>query len=74
MQLSPLYLEKIAAAEQVGEQRMVLRFLEQRFDTLSTDLLTRIESLRWTNQAAQPSLIKGLCLLLSLHGYNLQTI
>jgi hypothetical protein len=34
MQLSPLYLEKIAAAEQVGEQRMVLRFLEQRFNTL----------------------------------------
>jgi Domain of unknown function (DUF4351) len=45
MQLSPLYIERITAAEQVGEQRMVLRFLEQRFDTLPADLLTRIGSL-----------------------------
>jgi Domain of unknown function (DUF4351) len=61
MQLSPLYLEKIAAAEQVGEQRgerrgeqlgrlqerrdMVLMLLSQKFDSLPADLLARVESL-----------------------------
>jgi predicted transposase YdaD len=57
MQLSPIYLEKIAAAEQVGEQRgeergeqrgrreVVLLLLTQKFDPLPTDLKTRIEAL-----------------------------
>jgi hypothetical protein len=53
MQLSPLYLEKIAAAEQVGEKRgeqrgrreVVLLLLAQKFDSLPTDLKTRIEAL-----------------------------
>ena len=53
MQLSPLYLEKIAAAEQVGEQRgeekgrreLVLLLLTQKFDPFPTDLKTRIEAL-----------------------------
>jgi Domain of unknown function (DUF4351) len=45
MQLSPLYLERIAAAEQVGEQRMLLRILEQRFTLLPSELVNRIESL-----------------------------
>jgi hypothetical protein len=57
MQLSPIYLEKIAAAEQVGEQRgeergeqrgrreVVLLLLTQKFDPFPTDLKTRIEAL-----------------------------
>jgi restriction endonuclease Mrr len=60
MQLSPFYLEKIAAAEQVGEQRMVLRFLEQRFNTLPTDLLTRIESLSPTQLQAMADSVLSL--------------
>jgi Domain of unknown function (DUF4351) len=53
MQLSPLYLEKITAAEQVGEQRgkesgrreVVLLLLAQKFDSFPTELKTRIEAL-----------------------------
>jgi Domain of unknown function (DUF4351) len=49
MQLSPLYLEKIATAEQVGEQRgqreVVLLLLAQKFDPFQTELKTKIEAL-----------------------------
>jgi Domain of unknown function (DUF4351) len=53
MQLSPLYLEKIQAAELVGEQRgeakglreLVMRQLKRRVGTISVDLETRIKAL-----------------------------
>lgn len=53
MQLSPLYLEKIAAAEQVGEQRgrlqerreMVNLFLTEQFSPVPSELIDRIEAL-----------------------------
>ncbi len=65
MQLSPLYLEKIAAAERVGEQRGELRgeqrtvilLLMQKFDVLPNDLVTQIESL---NQEQLQSLIAAV--------------
>ena len=53
MQLSPLYLEKIQAAELVGEARgkaegeagLVLRLLNRRVGVLSPQLLARIQQL-----------------------------
>jgi hypothetical protein len=57
MQLSPLYLEQLQAAEQVGEQRgeqrgevkeaqtLILRLLKRRVGNISIDLETRIKSL-----------------------------
>jgi hypothetical protein len=53
MQLSPLYLEKIQAAELVGEQRgeakglreLVMRQLKRRVGNISVDLETRIKTL-----------------------------
>lgn len=49
MQLSPLYLEKIAAAEQRGEQlgttKLVILLLTQKFEALPPRLLAQIESL-----------------------------
>ncbi len=49
MQLSPLYLEKIQAAELVGEERgetrMVLRLVNRRFGGVPTQLSTRIAQL-----------------------------
>jgi hypothetical protein len=71
MQLSPLYLEKIAAAERVGEQRGELRgeqrtvilLLMQKFDVLPNDLVAQIESL---NQAQLQSLIAAVLSLSSI--------
>jgi Domain of unknown function (DUF4351) len=57
MQLSPLYLEKIQAAELVGEQRgeqrgevkeaqaLILRLLKRRVGSISIDRETRIKTL-----------------------------
>jgi Domain of unknown function (DUF4351) len=53
MQLSPLYLEKIAAAEQIGEQRgrlqerreMVILFLTEQFSPVPRELIDRVEAL-----------------------------
>jgi hypothetical protein len=53
MQLSPLYLERIAAAEQIGEQRgrtkacqeIVLLLLVQKIGSLPSTLMSRIEAL-----------------------------
>jgi Domain of unknown function (DUF4351) len=53
MQLSPLYLEKIQAAESVGEQRgeikegqiLILRLLKRRVGDVSTDVEARVKAL-----------------------------
>jgi Domain of unknown function (DUF4351) len=53
MQLSPLYLEKLQAAEQIGEQRgeingrqdFVLRLLKKRVGDVSTEILARVMEL-----------------------------
>jgi Domain of unknown function (DUF4351) len=53
MQLSPLYLEKLQAAEQIGEQRgeingrqdFVLRLLKNRLGVVSADLLAKVMEL-----------------------------
>jgi Domain of unknown function (DUF4351) len=53
MQLSPIYLEKIAAAEQIGEQRgrlqerreMVNLFLTEQFSPIPSELIARVEAL-----------------------------
>jgi hypothetical protein len=53
MQLSPLYLEKIAAAEQAGEQRgrlqerreMVVLFITEKFNPAPPELISRVEAL-----------------------------
>jgi Domain of unknown function (DUF4351) len=45
MQLSPLYLEKIHAAEQVGRQEIILRLLTKRVGTVSSDVETRVKAL-----------------------------
>ncbi len=45
MQLSPLYLEKIQAAERVGEARMVLRLLNSRFGAVEDRSADRIRQL-----------------------------
>jgi Domain of unknown function (DUF4351) len=49
MQLSSLYIERIAAAEQVGRtqgcREMVLLLLNQKFGSLPVDVLAQIESL-----------------------------
>ena len=49
MQLSPLYLEKLQAAEQVGEvrhaQAQTLRLLNRRVGEVSTEILARVNAL-----------------------------
>jgi predicted transposase YdaD len=53
MQLSPLYLEKLQAAEQIGEQRgeingrqdFVLRLLKKRVGDVSAEVLSRVMEL-----------------------------
>ncbi len=45
MQLSPLYLEKIHAAEQVGRQEMILRVLTKRVGTVSSEVEARVKAL-----------------------------
>jgi hypothetical protein len=49
MQLSPLYLEKIHAAEQVGRQderqTLILRLLTRRVGTVSSEVETRVKAL-----------------------------
>jgi hypothetical protein len=45
MQLSPLYLEKIAAAEQVGRRQMVILFLTEKFNPAPPELISRVEAL-----------------------------
>jgi hypothetical protein len=49
MQLSPLYLEKIHAAEQVGRQderqALILRLLTKRVGTVSSEVETRVKAL-----------------------------
>lgn len=45
MQLSPLYLEKIQAAERVGEARMLVRQLNRRFGDASDRFIDRIQQL-----------------------------
>ena len=49
MQLSPLYLEKLQAAEQVGEVRhahaQTLRLLNRRVGDVSTEILARVNVL-----------------------------
>jgi hypothetical protein len=45
MQLSPLYLEKITAAEQRGRKEVVLLLLAQKFDPFPSELKTRLEAL-----------------------------
>ncbi len=49
MQLSPLYLEKLQAAEQVGEvrhaQAQTLRLLNRRVSDVSADILARVKVL-----------------------------
>jgi hypothetical protein len=53
MQLSPLYLEKLQAAEQIGEQRgeingrqdFVLRLLNKRVGVVSADVLAKVMEL-----------------------------
>jgi hypothetical protein len=49
MQLSPLYLEKIHAAEQVGrqdgKQTLILRLLNKRLGTVSSEVETRVKAL-----------------------------
>lgn len=76
MQLSPLYLEKIAAAEQrgvqLGEQRgeqrgrlqerreMVLLLLAQKIGSLQPDLLVRVESLSFEQLQLLTGSVLGL--------------
>ncbi len=45
MQLSPLYLEKIAAAEQVGRREMVVLFLTEKFNPVPPELIAQVEAL-----------------------------
>jgi Domain of unknown function (DUF4351) len=49
MQLSPLYLEKIHAAEQVGrqdgKQALILRLLSKRVGTVSSEVEARVKAL-----------------------------
>jgi Domain of unknown function (DUF4351) len=45
MQLSPLYLEKIHAAEQVGRQEIILRLLTKRVGIVSSEVETRVKAL-----------------------------
>jgi Domain of unknown function (DUF4351) len=45
MQLSPLYIEKIAAAEQVGRRQMVNLFLTEQFSPVPSELIARVEAL-----------------------------
>jgi Domain of unknown function (DUF4351) len=49
MQLSPLYLEKLQAAEQVGEvrhaQAQTVRLLNRRVGEVSTEILARVNAL-----------------------------
>ncbi len=45
MQLSPLYLEKIHAAEQVGRQEIILRLLTKRVGTVSSEVEARVKVL-----------------------------
>jgi Domain of unknown function (DUF4351) len=44
MQLSPLYLEKIHAAEQVGRQEIILRLLTKRVGTVSSEVEARVKA------------------------------
>jgi Domain of unknown function (DUF4351) len=64
MQLSPLYLEKIAAAEQLGRlqerREMVLLFLAQKFDSLPADLLAQVESLSFGQLQSLTSSVPSL--------------
>lgn len=45
MQLSPLYLEKIHAGEQVGRQEIILRLLTKRVGTGSAEVEARVKAL-----------------------------
>jgi Domain of unknown function (DUF4351) len=49
MQLSPLYLEKLQAAEQIGEvghaQAQTVRLLNRRVGEVSTEILARVNAL-----------------------------
>ncbi len=45
MQLSPLYLEKIHAAEQVGCQEIILRLLTKRVGIVSSEVEARVKAL-----------------------------
>ncbi len=45
MQLSPLYLEKIHAAEQVGRQEIILRVLTKRVGKVSSEVEARVKAL-----------------------------
>jgi hypothetical protein len=45
MQLSPLYLEKIHAAEQVGRQEIILRVLTKRVGNVSSDVEAQVKAL-----------------------------
>jgi Domain of unknown function (DUF4351) len=45
MQLSPLYLEKIHAAEQVGRQEIILRLLTKRVGAVSSEVEARVKAL-----------------------------
>jgi Domain of unknown function (DUF4351) len=49
MQLSPLYLEKIAAAEQRGRlqerREMVVLFITEKFNPAPPELISRVEAL-----------------------------
>ena len=52
MQLSPLYLEKIQAAERVGEERgearLIVRQLTRRFGSININVTTQIQQLSLT--------------------------
>jgi Domain of unknown function (DUF4351) len=45
MQLSPLYLEKIHAAEQVGRQEIILRVLTKRVGNVSSEVEAEVKAL-----------------------------
>jgi Domain of unknown function (DUF4351) len=45
MQLSPLYLEKIHAAEQVGRQEIILRVLTKRVGNVSSEVEAQVKAL-----------------------------
>jgi Domain of unknown function (DUF4351) len=45
LQLSPLYLEKTHAAEQVCRQEIILRLLTKRVGTVSSDVEARVKVL-----------------------------
>jgi hypothetical protein len=51
MQLSPLYLEKIAAAEQHGRQETILLLISEKLGSLPPQLVDRVKSLN--NQQLQ---------------------